>query len=734
MRKTIIGILGVILFCLEGTSQQKFVTYLDSLHFGEIVNLYGPPNKNQSFGRENLKINETTYERGLGTHAPAELHIDLNGKAQSFSAEVGIDNEITKLWNEEARSTIKNFPQYVYDNRVDHYDDKAGGTVVFRVLVDGKVAFESIVMKHDDPPVSIEVDVTGAEKLMLIADAADDGSYADHVDWTNAKITWKSKPDDDVRLYNYPDEVLVNHIGFVPDGFKTCYVWGSEKASFSIKESNNGNVMYTGEMRPEPGALGNYLVGNFSDFQTPGQYYIECGNRKSEVFEIADDVYLKALKANVNYINQQRSGDPNAGWTKGEHLDDGIRQDNGEYQDVTGGWYDASDIRKPMSGNTLLLMALATIAENNFPGFDKMELLDEMKWGNKFLFAMQEPEGYVMSYIGSTKDGLMDNRWTDNIPKTDDDRTILTDPANASHLLLFAGTNAKIARLYKTEDAEYAQKCLEAAVKAWNWSREFQEISDPDEYGIAIAAAVDLHKATQKNDFFDQAAALAEQLLSMQKEGDEYLGNHFFTFSEKAKTYGGRWVVMGLQAFVENYPDDNLSAEVKESVADFAEDYFMPLSRLNSFSLIPWIFATEPLGSGKKYGPYYYRNFLHVGMNQHVSSKGCALTSAYSMTDNNEYLEVAQRQFDWIYGANPFNASSVTGMGYNQPSLFKTLPVEFSPHTPLLKGGVMTGIGSNPEDKIAFFPGWWWTTEYWSPSVAYTMLLTIMLQENYTNK
>jgi hypothetical protein len=118
-------------------------------------------------------------------------------------------------------------------------------------------------------------------------------------------------------------------------------------------------------------------------------------------------------------------------------------------------------------------------------------------------------------------------------------------------------------------------------------------------------------------------------------------------------------------------------------------------------------------------------------MNQHLSSKGIVMNAAYDVTQNKEYLQIAQKQLDWIYGANPFNASSVTGLGYNQPALFKTLPVEFSPYTPELKGGVMTGIGSNPEDKVAFFPGYWWTTEYWSPSVTYTMLLTVMLQENY---
>ena len=728
--KPIIILLITTLFACDDKNKSTYITYLDSLQFDPIVNLYGPPHRNVSFGKDTLRINDETFTRGLGTHAPAELNINLNGNALYFSAMVGIDQEITKLWDAEEREKIENFPKYVYDNNLDHYDNTAGGTVIFRVLVDNEIAYESELMHHDTPPQPIEVNLEGAEKLTLVADPTDDGSYADHVNWANAKITWQEKPADTLKIYNYPDEILVNHIGFLPQSFKTCYAYGTEQIRFNLMESSTGNSVYSGQMIPEEGALGTYLVGDFTDFQKEGEYYLQMGDRKSEKFRIADDIYLQALKANVNYINQQRSGDTTAGWAKGEHMDDGVRQDNRRHQDVTGGWYDANDLRKPMKGNSLLLLALATIAEQEFAEFDKMELLDEMQWGNKFLLAMQEPQGYVMSYIGSTKDGMMENRWSDNIIGNEDDRTILTDPADVSHQMIFVLANAKIARLYQQDATNYAQTCLRAAEKAWTWTTKNQERNDPDVLGIAISAAIELYKASEDEKYKNQAINYTEELLAMQKEGDEYLKNHFFTFAEKAKTYGGRWIMLGLSNFIQTYPEHALTSEAENSLQQFVQGYYMPLTQLNSFNIIPWVFATESLGSGKQFGPYHYRNFLHVGMNQHLSSKGVVMNAAYEVTQNQEYLKIAQKQLDWIYGANPFNASSVTGMGYNQPALFKTLPVEFSPYTPELKGGVMTGIGSNPEDKIAFFPGYWWTTEYWSPSVTYTMLLTVMLQEN----
>jgi hypothetical protein len=731
---TLTLIVIISLFSCSGNEKSGFTTYLDSAAFDLIVNLYGPPYRNVSFGKDTLQIKDQTFTRGLGTHAPAELNINLNGQATYFSSMAGIDHEITKLWDAEQREKIENFPKYVYDNKADHYDSTAGGTVIFRVLVDDEVAFESELIHYNDPPQPVEVDLTGAEKLTLIADPTDDGSYADHINWANASITWKKKPEAPVTIYNYPDDVLVNHIGFLPQSFKTCYTYGTEQIRFNLMESSTGNSVFSGTMLPDSGALGTYLVGDFSDFNKTGNYYVQIGDRKSEKFSIAEDVYLQALQANVNYINQQRSGDTTAGWAKGQHLDDGIRQDNRRHQDVTGGWYDANDLRKPMRGNSLLLLALATIAEHDFPTFNKMALLEEMQWGNKFLLAMQEPKGYVMSYIGSTKDGMMENRWSDNIIGNEDDRTILTNPADASHQMIFALANAKIARLYQKEAADYTNTCLTAAEKAWSWTTKNQELNEPDILGIAISAAVELFKASGNEKYKEQAVKFTEELLAMQKEGDEYLKNHFFTFGEKAKTYGGRWIMLGLRNFILAYPDHELKPEVENSLQQFVEGYYLPLTQLNSFSIIPWIFATESLGSGKQLGPYHYRNFLHVGMNQHLSSKGVVMNAAYDVTQKPDYLKIAQKQLDWIYGANPFNASSVTGMGYNQPALFKTLPVEFSPYTPELKGGVMTGIGSNPEDKIAFFPGYWWTTEYWSPSVTYTMLLTIMLQENYERK
>ena len=55
-----------------------------------------------------------------------------------------------------------------------------------------------------------------------------------------------------------------------------------------------------------------------------------------------------------------------------------------------------------------------------------------------------------------------------------------------------------------------------------------------------------------------------------------------------------------------------------------------------------------------------------------------------------EYAQTAQRQLDWILGANQFDASNVEGVGYNQPH--RGIFGEFFPPVPQIPGAVFTGI------------------------------------------
>ena len=101
-----------------------------------------------------LRIAEQEYDRGLGHHAPGEMVIPLEGRYLSFIAEVGVQ------WQGGGK-----------------------GSVVFEVWVDGEKRFDSGLMSDTDPAQVVEVDLTGARELRLVALDGGDGISCDMANW-----------------------------------------------------------------------------------------------------------------------------------------------------------------------------------------------------------------------------------------------------------------------------------------------------------------------------------------------------------------------------------------------------------------------------------------------------------------------------------------------------------------------------------------------------------------------
>lgn len=112
-----------------------------------------------------LHLGGIVYRRGLGTHAPARLEYEVPAGMSCFRAVVGI-NETT-----EGR-----------------------GSVVIAVDVDGQTIFTSDALTGNSLPLELEIPVVGAKRLVLRADATEDGPRADHVDWALARFAVSGDP------------------------------------------------------------------------------------------------------------------------------------------------------------------------------------------------------------------------------------------------------------------------------------------------------------------------------------------------------------------------------------------------------------------------------------------------------------------------------------------------------------------------------------------------------------
>jgi len=69
-------------------------------------------------------------------------------------------------------------------------DDSAAGqgSVRFRVLLDGREAFVSPILRGGDPPLPVSVDLGGAKLLELLVDYADRADVMDRADWLDARM------------------------------------------------------------------------------------------------------------------------------------------------------------------------------------------------------------------------------------------------------------------------------------------------------------------------------------------------------------------------------------------------------------------------------------------------------------------------------------------------------------------------------------------------------------------
>ena len=85
----------VMAFGLTGTNSLSAQTvWLDQLDLSAATQGYGVPKKNRTVDGKIMTIAGKTFQRGFGTHAESSLLIQLDAKANSFNAWVGIDDEV----------------------------------------------------------------------------------------------------------------------------------------------------------------------------------------------------------------------------------------------------------------------------------------------------------------------------------------------------------------------------------------------------------------------------------------------------------------------------------------------------------------------------------------------------------------------------------------------------------------------------------------------------------------
>lgn len=104
-----------------------------------------------------LRSGGERHPRGIGVHAPSRATWTLDGTRRTLRGSVALDDEVLRL--------------------------ATRGSCVFRVLLDGRPAFASPVLKAGDPAVAFSVDLADVRELELVVDPTEDGFAGDRANW-----------------------------------------------------------------------------------------------------------------------------------------------------------------------------------------------------------------------------------------------------------------------------------------------------------------------------------------------------------------------------------------------------------------------------------------------------------------------------------------------------------------------------------------------------------------------
>ncbi|MBD3267210.1 hypothetical protein GF373_11120 [bacterium] len=136
--------------------------YISDMEISVLKAEWSKPSLDTTIDGNPIQIDGKTYTKGIGVHANSELSVQVPGGYTHFVAEVGVDDEI---------------------------QEEKPASVIFQVLGDGAVLYESPILTSDKPPYRICVNIQQVNQLVLSVSGGEDGNIADHADWGLARFT-----------------------------------------------------------------------------------------------------------------------------------------------------------------------------------------------------------------------------------------------------------------------------------------------------------------------------------------------------------------------------------------------------------------------------------------------------------------------------------------------------------------------------------------------------------------
>lgn len=452
--------------------------------------------------------------------------------------------------------------------------------------------------------------------------------------------------------------IFINQIGYLPEDKKIAFLTeaaGNQNCTFELCEANSKKIVFSGKIRAKnddgskfvDSAVGEEIfTADFSDFSQEGQFFIRIGEQESFPFEIKSQVYKNLYYSALNYFNLSRCGQNFC------HTADAEIYGTNETKNVQGGWHDAGDYGRYIVPTAKTVMDLLLAYDSSKEVFTDFDILKEVRFALEWMLKMQREDGAVYHKVSCYHFCAFIN------PEDEKDKLVIS-PISTAATADFAGSLAFASKFYQKEDKEFAQKLLDAALKAQEYLNHHDDeifINPPeittgsygdrnvsDERYFALCAIWD---ATENPEYLKKALEIRENEISLsQKKENETEKKHFWH-------EGFGWGLMagfGTEILINNSQkigDEETVQKLKDAIIKNAD---------------------ASVETAQKSAFYYASRFYGWGSNGAVCDQAHLLMLAFKITGKTEYKTIAKAQIDYVLGCNPLNYCYVTCCGSKSP-------------------------------------------------------------------
>ena len=309
--------------------------------------------------------------------------------------------------------------------------------------------------------------------------------------------------------------------------------------------------------------------------------------------------------------------------------------------DVSGGWHDAGDYgRYVVPGaktvaDLLYAYAASPSSYGDATGIPESgngvpDILDETRYELEWMLKMQDAKS------GGVHHKVTCENFPGYVMPENETQPLIVTPISTTATADFCASMAMASEFYQNVDKDFANTCLAAAKKAWDFLEENPKLIYENPEDISTGAYEDTSDTDER-----YWAAMQMYPVSSNRGRNPICK----TLSVLLRETGMDWSAVGdygnIAILTMANPNQTMYAKAKKAVLKEADQFV----------------------STAKSSPYGVSvvNF-NWGSNMTVANAGVILGLAYQLTDDTSYLNVSASNLHYLLGSNPIGECFVTGL------------------------------------------------------------------------